>query len=197
MGQRGLLCTLHLWKSKTKFFLFLGPPPISKVGWTTYFRPFQNGRHWNLEIMFCAIYKAVRVTKLLSIHMFLRVRNSTMPIKNVSLLWKINKQLFKRIFRAFSVIFCVSPCAREGYCAASTHESLRPSFFCSLDLPNIKSQCHQILVGWTTYFGSFQNGRHWNLEITFCAITCVLRQLESQTWCIYICFWGWGIQLSQ
>ena len=30
-----------------------------------------------------------------------------MPIKNVSVLWKINKQLFKRIFRAFSVIFFV------------------------------------------------------------------------------------------
>ena len=58
-----------------------------------------------------------------------------MPIENVSVLWKINKQRFKRIFRAFSVIFCASPWAREGYCAPSTHESLRPSFFCSLDLP--------------------------------------------------------------
>ena len=52
-----------------------------------------------------------------------------MPIKNVSLLWKINKQLFKRILHAFPVIFCVSPWAREGYRAPSTHESLRPSFF--------------------------------------------------------------------
>ena len=51
-----------------------------------------------------------------------------MPIKNVTVLWKINKQLFQRIFRAFSVIFCVSPWARGGYCAPSTHESLR-SFF--------------------------------------------------------------------
>ena len=58
-----------------------------------------------------------------------------MPIKNVSVLWKINKQLFKRIFRAFSVIFFVSPWARKGYCAPSTHESLGPSLFCSLDLP--------------------------------------------------------------
>ena len=57
-----------------------------------------------------------------------------MPIKNVSVLWKIYKQLFKRIFRAFSVIFRVSPWATEGYYARSTHESLRPSFFCLLDL---------------------------------------------------------------
>ena len=61
-------------------------------------------------------------------HMFLGARNSIMPIKNVSVLWKIYKQLFKRIFRAFSVIFRVSPWAREGYCAPSTQESLKPSF---------------------------------------------------------------------
>ena len=60
-----------------------------------------------------------------------------MPIKNVSVLWKIYTRLFKRIFRAFSVIFCVSPWAREGYCAHSTHESLKPSFFCLLDLAPI------------------------------------------------------------
>ena len=58
-----------------------------------------------------------------------------MQIKNVSVLWKIKKQLFQRIFRAFSVIFCVSPWARGGYCTPSAHESLRPSFFCLLDLP--------------------------------------------------------------
>ena len=52
-----------------------------------------------------------------------------MPIKNVSVLWKIYKQPFKRIFRAFLVIFCASTWATEGYCAPSTHESLRPSFF--------------------------------------------------------------------
>ena len=51
-----------------------------------------------------------------------------MPIKNVSVLWKIYKQLFKRIFRAFSVIFCVSPWDREGYCAPSTYESLKTKF---------------------------------------------------------------------
>ena len=56
--------------------------------------------------------KAVRVTILMSIHMFLGARNSIMPIKNIFVLWKINKQLFKRIFRAFSVIFCVSSWAR-------------------------------------------------------------------------------------
>ena len=83
-----------------------------------------------------------------------------MPIKNVSVMRKINKQLFKRIFRAFLVIFCVSPWAREGYCAASTHECLKPTFFCSLDVPNIKSRCHQIKVEWTTYLRPFRNGRH-------------------------------------
>ena len=31
MGQRGLLCTLHLKKSETKFFLLIRPPPILKV----------------------------------------------------------------------------------------------------------------------------------------------------------------------
>ena len=56
--------------------------------------------------------KAVRATILMSIHMFLGARNSIMQIKNISVLWKVNKQLFKRIFRAFSVIFCVSPWAR-------------------------------------------------------------------------------------
>ena len=86
---------------------------------------FQNGRHRNLKMS----SKAVRVKKLVSMHMFLGVKNSIMPIKNVSVLWKIDKQLFKRIFRAFSVIICVSPWDREGYCAASTYESLIPSFF--------------------------------------------------------------------
>ena len=81
------------------------------------------------------------------------------PIKNISVLWKINKQLFKRIFRAFSPIFCVSPWDRWGYCAPSTHESLRPIFLAHKTSPNIKSRCHQIQVGWTTYFRPFQNGR--------------------------------------
>ena len=92
---------------------------------------FQNDRHRNLEITFCAItwvLRQLRVTKLVSMHIFLGLRNSIMPIKNVSVLWKIYKQLFKHIFRAFSVIFCVSPWARKGYCAPSIHESLRPSF---------------------------------------------------------------------
>ena len=48
---------------------------------------------------------AVRVTKLEAIHMFLGARNSIMPIKNVSVLWKINKQLFKRIFVHFRSFF--------------------------------------------------------------------------------------------
>ena len=58
-----------------------------------------------------------------------------MLIKYVSDLWKTNKHLFKRIFHAFSVIFCISPWARDGYCAPSTHKSLKKIFFCSLDLP--------------------------------------------------------------
>ena len=121
-------------QSETKFFLLLGPPPISKVdaikkklGWTTCFGlfskwpPSKSGNH-----VLCHNFssKAVRVTKLVSIHMFLGAKNLIIPIKNISVLWKIYKQLFKRIFRAFSVIFCVSPWATEGYCATSTHESL-------------------------------------------------------------------------
>ena len=31
MGQIGLLCTPHTWKSETKFFLLIRPPLISKV----------------------------------------------------------------------------------------------------------------------------------------------------------------------
>ena len=99
--------------------------------------------------------KAVRVTKLVSMHMFLGVRNSIMPIKNVSVFWKIYKPLFKRIFRTFLVIFCVSLWDREGYCAPSTHESLRPIFLAHKTSPNIKSRCHQIQVGCTTYFRPF------------------------------------------
>ena len=61
-----------------------------------------------------------------------------MPIKNVSVFWKIYKQLLKRIFCAFSVIFCVSPWDREGYCAPFTYESLKQGFLYSLDLPRYK-----------------------------------------------------------
>ena len=60
-----------------------------------------------------------------------------MPIENVSVLWKINKQRFKRICRAFLVIVGVSPWTREGYYAPSTHESLRPSFFLLIRPPPI------------------------------------------------------------
>ena len=45
------------------------------------------------------------------------------------------KQLFKRLFREFSIIFCASSWVKEGYYALSTHENLISSFFCSLDLP--------------------------------------------------------------
>ena len=146
MGQIRLPCTPPPpGQSETKFLLFLGPPPISKVdaikkklGWTTCFGPFSKwplSKSGNHVLCHNLSSKAVRVTKLVSMHMFLGMRNSIMPIKNVSVLWKIYKPLFKRIFRTFLVIFCVSLWDREGYCATSTYESLRPSFFCSLDLP--------------------------------------------------------------
>ena len=103
-----------------------------KLGWTTCFGPFSKwppSKSGNHVLCHNLSSKAVRVTKLVPMYMFLGVRNSIMPIKNVSVLWKIYKQLLKRIFRAFSVIFCVSLWDREGYCAPSTYESLRPSFF--------------------------------------------------------------------
>ena len=148
-------------RSETKFLLFLGPPRYqnsmpSKKSWDglPVSGHFQNGppsKSGNHVLCHNLSSKEVRVTKLVSMHMFLGVRNSIMPIKNVSVLWKIYKQLFKRIFRAFSIIFCVSPWDREGYCAPSTYESLKPSFF---------ARCHQIKIGWSTYFRPFQNGRH-------------------------------------
>ena len=132
-------------QSETKFLLFIGPPRISKVDaikkkleWTTCFGPFSKwppSKSGNHLLCHNLSFKAVSVTKLVSMYMFLGVRNPILPIKNVSVLWKIYKQLFQRIFRAFLVIFCVSPWDRKGYCAPSTHESLRPSLFCSLDLP--------------------------------------------------------------
>ena len=126
-------------QSETKFLLFIGPPRISKVdaikkklGWTTCFGPFSKwppSKSGNHLLCHNLSSKAVRVTKLVSMYMFLGVRNPILPIKNVSVLWKMYKQLFQRIFRAFFVIFCVSPWDREGYCAPSTFESLKPSFY--------------------------------------------------------------------
>ena len=137
--------------------------PSKKLRWTTCFGPFSKWpplKYGNHVLIHNLCSKAVDVTKLVSIHMFLEVRNLIMPIKNVSVLWEIYKQLLKRIFRAFSVIFCVSPWVREGYCAPPTYDSLRQSFFAHYTSPNIKSRCHQIKVGWSTYFRPFQNGRH-------------------------------------
>ena len=73
---------------------------------------------------------------MMSIHMFLGARISIMPMKNVSVLWKIYKQLFKRIFRSF---FCASPWAREGYCAPSTRESRKPSLYLLIRPPQIST----------------------------------------------------------
>ena len=71
-------------------------------------------------------------------------------------------------------------------------------FFCSLDLPRYqKSMPSKKSWDELPVLGHFQNGRHRNLEISFCAITWVLRQLESQNWCLCICFWGWRIQFCQ
>ena len=110
MGQIGLPCTPPPppGQSENKFLLFLGPPPISKVdaikkklGWTTCFGPFSKwppSKSGNHVLCHNLSSKAVRVTKLVSMHMFLGVRNSIMPIKNVSVLWKIYKPLFKRYF---------------------------------------------------------------------------------------------------
>ena len=102
-------------QSETKFLLFLGPPPISKVdaikkklGWTTCFGPFSKwppSKSGNHVLCHNLSSKAVRVTKLVSMHMFLGVRNSIMPIKIISVLWKIYKQLFKRIFVHFWTFF--------------------------------------------------------------------------------------------
>ena len=158
-------------------------PSKKKLGWTTCFGPFSKwppSKSGNHLLCHNLSSKAARVTKLVSMYMFLGVRNQILPIKNVSVMCKIYKQLFQRIFRAFLVIFCVSPWDREGYCAPSTYESLKPSFFCSLDLPQYQKSMPSNKSRMSYLFGPFQNGRHWNLEITFCAITWVLRQLESQ-----------------
>ena len=83
-------------QSETKFLLFLGPPPISKVdaikkklGWTTCFGPFSKwppSKSGNHVLCHNLSSKAVRVTKLVSIHMFLGTRNLIIPIKNISVL---------------------------------------------------------------------------------------------------------------
>ena len=142
-------------------FLLIRPLPILKtwchqlkVGWTI-LKSFQNDRHWNLEITFCAITsKAVRVTILMSIDMFLGARNSIMPIKNIFVLWKINKLQVKRISRAFSVIFVCYSMGQIGLmCTLHSMKGWDQVFFAHKTSPNIKSRCHLIQVGWTTYFG--------------------------------------------
>ena len=81
---------------RPSFFLLLGLPPISKVdaikkklGWTTCFGLFSKwppSKSRNHILCHNLSSKAVRVTKLVSIHMFLGARNSIMPIKIVSVL---------------------------------------------------------------------------------------------------------------
>ena len=170
MGQIGLPCTPPPPQDSLRpsFYCSLNLPGYqksmpSKKSWDglPVLGHFQNGRHRNLEITFCAITsKAVRVTKLVSMYMFLGVRSPILPIKHVSVLWKIYKQLFQRIFRAFLVIFCVSPWDREGYYAPSTYESLKPSFFCSLDPPQYQKSMPSNKSRMDYLFKPFQNGRH-------------------------------------
>ena len=67
-------------QSETKFLLFLGTPPIAKVdaikkklGWTTCFGPFSKwppSKSGNHVLCHNLSSKAVRVTKLVSMHMF-------------------------------------------------------------------------------------------------------------------------------
>ena len=145
MGQIGLPCT-PLGQSETKFLLFLGPPPISKVdaikkelGWTTCFGPFSKwppSKSGNHLLCHNLSSKAVWVTKLMSMHMFLGVRNPILPIKMFLSCDKFINSYSNVFFVHFWSFFCVSPWDRKGYCAPSTHESLRPSLFCSLDLPH-------------------------------------------------------------
>ena len=138
MGQIGLPCTPPRTVWDQVFIVHWTSPDIKsrcikkKLGWTTCFGPFSKwppSKSGNHLLCHNLSSKAVRVTKLVSMYMFLGVRNPILPIKNVSVLWKIYKQLFQRIFRAFLVIFCVSPWDREGYCAPSSYESLKPSLF--------------------------------------------------------------------
>ena len=72
--------------------------------------------------------------------MILGAKNSIMPIKNVSVLWKIYKQLFKRIFWSFSVIFVLVHFQR-GFCAPSTHENPGPSFFLLISPLQCQKSC--------------------------------------------------------
>ena len=208
MGQIGLPCTPPPpGQSGTKFFFLLGPPPIWKVDgikkkWDglPVLGFFQNGRHQNQEITFCAITWILRqlesqnwclyicfwgrVIHLCQLNMFLSCRKCINSYSNV----------FFVHFRSFFVLV-------HGSQRVTVHpppmKVWDQVFLAHKTSPNIKSQCHQIKVGLTTCFRPFQNGRHWNLEITFCAITWVLRQLESHTWCLYICFWGRQFQLCQ
>ena len=115
MGQIGLPCPPPPRTVRDQVFLLLGPPPISKVDainkkleWTTCFGPFSKWPPWkcgNHVLCHNLSSNAVRVTKLVSIHMFFGARNSIMQIKNVSVLWKIYKQLIKRIFVHFRSSF--------------------------------------------------------------------------------------------
>ena len=79
-----------------------------KLEWPTCFGPFSKwppSKSGNHVLCHNLSSTAVRITELVSTHMFWGARNSIMPIKYVSVLLKIHKQLFKRIFCAFSVIF--------------------------------------------------------------------------------------------
>ena len=88
-----------------------------------------------MDYLFWAIFKMAAMKIGVYIYVFRGEEFNYANKKSFCLEENLYKQLFKCIFRAFLVIFCASPWATEGYCAPSTHERLRPSFCCSLDLP--------------------------------------------------------------
>ena len=84
---------------------------------------FQEGRHRNLEITPC-------VLKQLNFSLYICLWGEKFHYANkkCSCLWIIYKQLFKRIFRVFSVIFCVMPWAREDLLGPTVLKNNNPYF---------------------------------------------------------------------
>ena len=66
-------------------------------------------------------FKVVRVTKLVSIHMFLGARNLIMPIKMFLSCAKFKNSYLNLFFAHFCSFFVSSPWVREGY---STYNKL-------------------------------------------------------------------------
>ena len=86
MGQIGLPCTPPPPQDSLRpsFFCSLDLPRYQKLGWTTCFDPFSKwppSKSGNNVFCHNLSSNALRVTKLVSMHMFLGVWNSIMPIK--------------------------------------------------------------------------------------------------------------------